>query len=241
MNIFSNILISGLSAAAAAILGAYGARRLGDKIRKSEIYIISLAAGLLLANAFFHLLPEAIELASSWPYWLLGAMVLLYLLEQSLMIHSCCEEHCAAHAIGLMSLVGLGFHSMVDGLMIGVSFEVGFGVGLASSVAIIFHKIAEGTCTYFLLARDEKLKKRAWLFSWLVALATPLGALAAFIFLRPSASSFLGVFLALAAGTFVYIGASDLLPATHRQSNWKNILFLFLGIIFVYFIGRLAG
>ena len=156
------------------------------------------------------------------------------------MIHSCREEHCEAHALGVMSLAGLCFHSLVDGIAIGVSFEAGFGIGIVSSAAIIFHKIAEGACTYSLLVCDNKLKKRALLFSWLVALATPVGALLAYNFLRQSSASLLGTLLALAAGSFIYIGASDLLPATHKKSNWLNVFFFFFGIIFVVLVGCLA-
>jgi len=241
MSIFLNILISVSAATVAALAGVYGARFFDYKIKKYEIYLISLAAGLLLANAFLHLLPEAIKLTTFWPYCLLLAIVIFYLLEQTVMIHSCREEHCENHAIGLMSLAGLAFHSLVDGLAIGVSFEASFGIGLVSSAAIIFHKIAEGGCTYSLLAYDDKLKNRALLFSWLVALATPVGALAAYGFLRQSSVSALGILLALAAGSFIYIGASDLLPATHKKSSWINIAWLFLGIAFVFLFGLLAN
>jgi len=241
MSIFFNILISVSVATAAALAGVYGAYFFNYKIKKYEIYLISLAAGLLLANAFLRLLPEAIKLTPFWPYCLLAVIIIFYLLEQTVMIHSCREEHCENHAMGLMSLAGLTFHSLVDGLAIGVSFEVGFGIGLVSSAAIIFHKIAEGGCTYSLLVYDEKLKNLALLFSWLVALATPVGALLAYGFLRQAPASSLGVLLALAAGSFIYISASDLLPATHKKSSWINILWLFLGIIFVFLINRLVS
>ena len=230
MSIFFNILISVSVATAAALAGVYGARFFNYKIRKYEIYLISLAAGLLLANAFLRLLPEAIKLTTVWPYCLLVAIIIFYLLEQLVMIHSCREEHC---------LAGLTFHSLVDGLAIGVSFEVGFGIGLVSSAAIIFHKIAEGGCTYSLLICDDKLKNRAMLFSWLVALATPVGALLAYSFLRQASPAALGILLALAAGSFIYISASDLLPATHKKSSWINILWLLLGAVFVFLINRL--
>ncbi len=241
MSIFLNILISVLMATMAALVGIYGARFFNYKIRKYEIYLISLAAGLLLANAFLRLLPEAIKLTPFWPYCLLAAIIVFYLLEQVVMIHSCREEHCENHAMGLLSLAGLTFHSLVDGLAIGVSFEAGFGIGLISSAAIISHKIAEGGCTYSLLIYDDKLKKRALLFSWLVALATPMGALVAYSFLRQASASALGILLALAAGSFIYISASDLLPATHKKSSWINILWLFLGVAFVFWINRLVN
>jgi len=241
MGIFLSILISVSVATAAALIGVYGARFFDYKIRKYEIYLISLAAGLLLANAFLRLLPEAIKLTSFWPFCLLIAIVLFYLLEQAVIIHSCREEHCENHAMGLMSLAGLTFHSLVDGLAIGVSFEAGFGIGLVSSAAIIFHKIAEGGCTYSLLIYDDKLKNRALLFSWLVALATPVGALLAYGFLRQAPASSLGILLALAAGSFIYISASDLLPATHKKSSWVNILWLLFGVAFVFLINRLIN
>jgi len=241
MNNFLNILISGLAAAVAALTGVYAVRFFDHKVKKHEIYLISLAAGLLLANAFLHLLPESIKLTPFWSYWLLAAIIIFYLLEQVFMIHSCREDHCETHSIGFMSLIGLTFHSLVDGLVIGISFEASFGVGLVSSAAIIFHKIAEGGCTYSLLVCDGKLKNRALLFSWLVALATPIGALVAYTFLQEIPASILGILLALAAGSFIYISTSDLLPATHKKSSWINILWFFLGVIFVFLVGYLTN
>lgn len=235
---FQEILISGLLAGLATVAGAYLFRIFDHKIRRHTIYLVSFAAGLLLANAFLHLLPESQALNSYWPFFVLIAIAIFYFLEQAFIIHSCQEEHCEAHTVGIMSILGLGFHSLIDGLAIGLSFEINFSVGLIATLAIIFHKFAEGGCTYSLLVYDKSLNKRALLFSWLVALATPIGAILAFIFLRQASNNFLGALLALAAGTFIYIASSDLLPATHKKSNWLNILLFFLGLTFVALLGQ---
>ncbi|HRY52388.1 MAG TPA: ZIP family metal transporter [Candidatus Portnoybacteria bacterium] len=235
---FIEVLISGALAGLATVVGAYLFRFFDEKIKTRTVYVISFAAGLLLANAFLHLLPESFGLNSYWPFFVLGAIAVFYFLEQTIIIHSCQEEHCEVHAMGTMSLLGLGFHSLVDGLAIGVSFEVNFAVGLIATSAIIFHKFAEGGCTYSLLVCDKALGKKALFYSWLVALATPIGAILAFIFLRQAPDNFLGALLAMAAGTFIYIASSDLLPATHKKSNWLNILLFFAGMVFVALLGQ---
>ena len=235
-----NILVFSFIAGLATFLGALVFRRLGRRLDNYFVYLLSLAVGLFLANAFLHLLPEAIVLNSNWPYWLLGTIGAFYLLEQALMIHSCREENCEAHARGLLGFLGLGFHSLIDGLVIGISFQAGITVGVVASLAIIFHKLAEGGFTYFLLAGDEKLRGRALGLSVLIALATPVGALFSIFWLSRISYELLGGFFALAAGSFIYIGASDLLPATHKRSGWWNAVFVFLGFLFVVLVRYLS-
>lgn len=220
-------------AAAATLVGVYMVYFFSSWAKKNAVFFISFAAGVLLANAFFHLLPEAVNLVSSWPFWILGMFVLLYLFEHSFIIHSCREEHCKAHTLGFMGLFGICFHSLIDGLIIGIAFKSGFFMGALISLAIIFHKVAEGVCVYSLLVGDEFSRSKSLIYSWFVALAAPLGALAAYFGLKGISDSFQGGLLAAAAGVFIYIGASDLLPETHKKSNLWNAIFFLAGIVFI--------
>ncbi len=237
---FYNVLIFSLAAGLASLGGAYLVFYFSGWAKKNLIFLISLAVGVLLANAFFHLLPEAMELTPFWPYWTLGAIAFFYLMEQGIMVHACAEEECEVHTMGEVSLMGIGFHSLVDGLTIGVAFQAGFIIGLLAALAVILHKIAEGGCLYTLLISGRFSKKLSLIFSWLVAAMTPLGALPAFYFVRLFPNEVLGWLLAAAAGSFIYIGASDLVPATHREHNWLNVVLMMLGIGFVWVLGRLA-
>lgn len=230
-----SILIYSFVACFAAVGGIYLMRFFDGAIKKISFFLLSFAAGLLLANAFLHLLPEAINLTSNWPIFVLVAMAALYFLEHLFVVHSCQEEGCSEHNhIGWMSLFGLSFHSLIDGVAIGISFEADFGVGIATSLAIIFHKLVEGGCTYGLLLCGEFSKNKALAYSWLVALATPFGAIMVYFLARQASQSIMGALLAAAAGVFIYIGASDLVPASHKRRSILNVILFLAGIALVW-------
>lgn len=235
MSIFFNITIYSFIAGLSTIVGVYLVRRFENWTKRNSVYLISFAVGVLLATAFLELLPEAIGFSANWMFWVLGAIIILYLLEHSIIIHSCREGECEAHNMSAMSLLGIGFHSLIDGITIGIAFQVGYAVGLVASFAVIFHEIAEGIFTYTLLIHDNISK--SLFYSWLVALATPAGAVSAYFFTRGISDSSLGILLAIAAGSFIYIGASDLVPATHKKQAILNVFLVLLGVGFVLMIG----
>ncbi len=234
------ILLFGLAAGLAALGGVYLVYHFSDWSRRNLIFLISFAVGVLLANAFFHLLPEAAALSSLWPYWSLGAIIFFYLLEQVLTIHACREEECEVHTLGHVGLAGLGFHSLVDGLTIGVAFQVSAGVGSLTALAVILHKISEGGCFYTLLLSGHFSPRRSWWLAGWVALATPVGAWLAYYFAPALTGQFLSWLLAAAAGGFIYIGASDLVPMTHQKHGWPNVLLMVLGVFFVLVLSRIV-
>lgn len=224
-------------------MGIYLARRFEDWTQRKVIFLISFAIGVLLSSAFLELLPEAAAQNYSWFYWTLAAIVLFYLLEHFITIHihsekDFCEGQANGHTLGTISFLGLGFHSLIDGVVIGVSFGVSFNLGFLASLAIILHETAEGIFTYTMLIRDKIFGQKALFLSYLVALATPLGAILTFLFLPKGSAGFLGALLAFAAGSFIYIGASDLVPETHKKHNRFNIFLVLLGILFVFLIGK---
>jgi ZIP family zinc transporter/zinc and cadmium transporter len=233
-----NVLFYSLIAGLAVIFGVYLIKQFGSWAKKNTIYLMSFAIGLLLANAFFHLLPEAVEKTTAWFYWALFAIILFYFIEHFVIIHSCQEEGCEVHAFGVTSFLGISFHSLIDGIIIGIGFGASVSIGIITAIAIIFHKTAEGIFTYSLLSHDAKTQKKSLLLSWLVAMATPLGAVLAFLFIPKLPEQILGNLLAIAAGSFIYIGASDLIPETHKKQSFINILLVILGIVFVFFVSK---
>ena len=233
-----NVLLYSLIAGLSVLSGVLLTRRFKNWTKRNTIFLMSFAIGLLLANAFFHLLPEAIEKSSSWFYWVLFAIITFYFIEHFVIIHSCQEEGCEVHAFGVTSFLGITFHSLIDGIIIGISFGVGAGIGILTSLAVIFHKTAEGIFTYTLLSSDEKTRTKAILLSWIVALAMPVGAVLSFLLIPKTSDVILGNLLAIAAGSFIYIGASDLIPETHKKQSFWNIFLVILGIVFVFFISK---
>lgn len=241
LNIFTYSAVAGLS----TIAGVYLVRGSPDWTRRNSQYLISFAVGVIMATALFDLLPKAVDLSPAWPYFTLAAFLLLYLVEFGMNIHYCRHAECEAdrdvRAAGRVSAIGIGLHSLLDGFTIGVGFEAGFALGVATSFAVIFHELPEGVFIYTLLLLDRVEEGRATFYSWLVALATPVGAIGTYVIVQDVPSPVLGVLLAVAAGTFIYIAAADLVPETHRRSRLGNGALVLIGVGFVLLLKGLAG
>ena len=234
---FINVAFYSFVAGLSTIAGVYLVRRFGKWTRKNARYLISLAVGVLMGNAFFHLIPESQKLTNNWSYYVIVGFFVLFLVEHFMIFHACQEEECDIHTLGAVGTLGIGFHSLVDGLVIGIGFATSFFLGVLNSLAVIFHEVPEGAFTYTLLIYDKVPERRTLFYSWLVALATPFGAITSFLLIRTTSESSLGVLLALAAGTFIYIGASDLIPQAHRRPNPIHAVLVLAGIGLVLLLG----
>ena len=184
---------------------------------KLKLYVC-LGAGLLLGMAFLHMLPEAAELLPGrFGLWFLGGFVLLLVLERFLMVHPCEEHGCDYHTIGVAAFAGLTIHGVIEGLALASSIYV-TELGPLVLVAILSHKAPQGFALTSILKMSTYSRTRIWLFLTGVAASGPLGILLGYLFMStqpvPNAA---GALLAMSAGTFVYIGACDLLPELHGK------------------------
>jgi zinc and cadmium transporter len=253
-NIWSDILIFGSLAAIATLVGMSLVLFRESWCRQNSGSLISFSAGVLLAVGFLHILPEALELTGSAMFCLV-AFVSFYFLEHHLVIHAEHEQlqhsnvavpnsHtdlCAnPNPLGIVAFLGMSLHSLIDGLIIGTGFEVGHETGLLSAIAIMAHKIPAGISIFSILLHYGFTRKRAQLFTCTVALGTPLGAILAAALFRNLPKQGLGILLALAAGSFVYIAASDLIPESHRAKGLKGSLSLCGGILAAILAGMIA-
>lgn len=228
------VLFGGL-AGSATILGILSVLYFEESARRYSSLLVAVAAGVLLGTAFFRLMPEAEEhFAGAHAVVLLGVLM-FYLIENRFLIHMCEEEGgvCDVHSFGLIAVMGLGFHSLVDGVAIGAGFQASEAVGILTAVAVIFHEYPEGVIAYSLLLTGTG-RRTAFVYAAAVALATPVGAVATFLYAPSFGEAGLGALLALAAGSFIYIGASDLMPRTHdSRGGWESFLVL-LGVALSY-------
>jgi len=197
-----------------------------------------------LGIAFFHLFPESLELSEDALLFIFIGFLLFYLLETVLVIHSGAEIHFGEkndphHAKGLVIFSGLFFHSLLDGIIIGVGFEIDPKLGLIASLGVILHELPEGVTSFSLLISSIK-RKTAVKLSIAVALATPLGALISLTFISGLSEAIVGLLLAMAGGSFLYVGASDLIPETHEEKGFRNAGFLLLGVLFLYSLSRVV-
>jgi len=235
---FNTILYSSI-AGLATILGILLVLYAKDFVKKHSIYLVSFAAGVLLTFSLIHLIPDSLELYDNALMIVLLGFLVFYLIEHFVMHHSFHESYTHKHIAGRTAALGLGFHSLIDGVVIGAGFEVSAELGLIATLAVVAHEFPEGITSMAVLLHSNIKKSLAVFYSFLIAVATPIGAILTLLFLKNIAGEFLGVLLALAAGSFMYVGASDLVPETHENYNKKNAMFLVLGIIFVIIISML--
>lgn len=241
-----NILFYGGLAGAATVLGMAMVIRSADWARRNNIYLISFAAGVLLAAAFTVLLPESLELTERGVAAVLLSFLAFYLLEHYILLHTHHHEHghegpARPHSLTLIAFVGLAFHSLLDGIVIGTGFEVDFSLGLIATLGVISHEVPEGISIMSVMLYGGYSRVAATLYSLVVALATPLGALFALFGLQGTSSEVLGVLLAMAAGSFVYIAASDLIPEIHHTPSVGAALLVIGGAALILAAGAILG
>ena len=239
------VLFYGTLAGLATLLGILLIKQTHDWALKNSNYLNSFAAGLLLSLVFFHLMPEATILSDIAPQVIFLGFFGFYILENFIIIHSGTEiQYCIdedephSHMLpstGIMAFSGLALHSLVDGIIIGVGFEVDPSIGVLAALAVISHEVPEGITSFALI--NETLPSKATLLSIIVAVATPIGAFLSLLFIQKIPDSTIGILLALGAGTFLYVAASDLIPETHRKNqSLRNLGTFLVGVFLIVLI-----
>ncbi len=231
-----NTIIYSNLAAISTILGILIVLYAKEFTKKYSIYLVSFAAGILIAFALMHLIPDALKIYDDALIIVLLGFLAFYLVEHFIMGHSFYESYERKHAVGKIAILGLGLHSLIDGVLIAAGFEISQEFGLMATFAVVAHELPEGITSMAVLLHSKLKKNLALFYSFLVAIATPLGAVLTLLFLKNISQEFLGILIALAAGSFLYVGASDLVPETHEKYNKVNALFLIIGIAFVILI-----
>lgn len=217
------------------------------KFRHQLNSFLAFAAGMILGVVAFDIFPEIIEQVRVFnfnPVEVMVALVvgflLFHVLEKTILIHHAHEEDYAEHKhpqVGILSALALIGHSFMDGLAIGLGFQINTAVGLMIAVAVISHAFTDGINTITLMLNHKNTPARAKIFLILDALAPLLGVATTFFF--TFSPHFLILYLGFFAGFLLYIGASDILPEAHSQrSSYKLIGLTIFGTLFVFIITR---
>jgi zinc transporter ZupT len=129
-------------------------------------------------------------------------------------------------------VLGIAFHSLIDGVIYSVTFNVSILTGTLAAIGMVFHEFPEGVVTFALLDENGWDRRKSILYALLAAaLSTPLGALLSYPFIRRIEQQDLGALLALSAGVLIYVGASHLLPSIQEEKSRSAILALAAGVL----------
>lgn len=200
------------------------------------IFLMSFSVGTLLATVFLHFVPEIFAhaheegtLGSFIPALLIIAgFLMFFLLERLVHWHhnkDCSNEkepgHSHAYHLAPINLIGDGVHNFIDGMVIAASFLVSVPVGIASTIAIVAHEIPQELADMGVLLYAGMARKKAIFYNFLSGAVSILGATMALL-LANFAENFVSFMLPIAAGSFLYIAASNLVPELHRHCGMKD-------------------
>jgi zinc and cadmium transporter len=201
------------------------------------IMFVAFSAGALLAGAFFHIIPEA--LASLPPmivsFFILFGLVVFFMIERILHWHHCHDEKCDEHSIAekpvsYLVLFGDGIHNLVDGVIIGASFLTSIPFGILTTIVIIAHEIPQELGDFAVLVHSGFKKSKALMYNFFSQLTCVIGGVLGFFFAK-SIQGAIPFILSFAAGGFIYIAASDLMPELHKEPKLGRAFFSFVFFI----------
>ncbi len=225
------------------LIGGFIGLRYKDKLH----LILGLTAGVLLGVVSFDIFPEIIKLTQELNVDPINPMIALvlgflifHIFEKVVLIHKEDEGHYGKHkhpVVGIASALALAGHSFLDGVGIGLGFQVSSTIGVIVAIAVIAHDFSDGLNTVSLVMVHKNSQKRAILLLLLDALAPVLGVLSTLLFSVPE--NFLLLYLGFFAGFLLYIGASDILPEAHDQhSSLATIMMTLAGVGFMFIVTR---
>jgi ZIP family zinc transporter len=230
-----------IAAFGATMIGGLFALRFKDRLH----LILGFSAGAIIGVAFFDLMQEEIELGSRFePSTMLSitslGFLLYMLLDRLALLHSHNHEDHHGCGRGRFGAGSLSIHSFLDGAAIGLAFQVSEAAGVVVAAAVLIHDFSDGINTVNLILKSGGTLQSARKWLLVDAIAPVLGVISTLFFTLPADG--LGVVLALFAGFFLYIGASDLLPESHHAhpTQWTTFATV-LGMSLLFTIIKLAG
>jgi zinc and cadmium transporter len=204
-------------------------------LKRLLLFLVSFSAGALIGDAFFHLIPEAVESVevgniSTYTFIVIG-IVSFFVLEKIIHWRHChvptSKEH--PHELGTMNLVGDALHNFLDGLIIVGSFLVDINLGIATVIAVIVHEIPQKIGDFGILVYAGYSKMKAVAMNFVFSLISFLGGLLA-LFLS-SNDGFLTFLSSFTAGSFIYIAVADLIPEMKKDHEIKKSLVQLVSLV----------
>jgi len=230
----------------ATFAGGRFALRLKDKLH----LVLGFSAGAVIGVAFFDLLPEALDQGEKYVSsatllrWVALGFLTYLILDRIILFHGQAahshERQAPAARRGTLGAFSLSAHSVLDGVAIGLGFHASAAVGIVVTIAVLVHDFSDGINTTNVILKNGGDRPRA--LRWLIAdaVAPALGIALTYLIAIPD--GFFGPMLALFAGFFLYIGASDLIPESqHAHPKILTTITTLLGAAVLYVAVTLAG
>ncbi len=184
-------------------------------------YMLAFSSGILLGTTFYDLVPEGYGGVGEAVYtYVITGMVAFFVLEKFIHWHHHKEdlEGGEKSHVAYLTLIGDGIHNFLDGAIIGVTFLTNIPLGIATTIAVIAHEIPHELGDFFLLTYGGFTNKKALWYNFLSALTAGVGTIVVFLF-SEDVLIFAPYTLGFAAGNFLYIAASDLIPELHEKRS----------------------
>lgn len=210
-------------------------------------YTLAFSSGVLLGSTFFELLPEGVELFPEGVFtWTLAGFVSFFCLEKIIQWHHHVEGRHAHEdkPLAYLTLLGDGIHNFADGAVIAAAYLVSIPLGITTTIAIVAHEVPHELSDFLILIHSGLSNKRALLFNFLSATTAILGTVLVMV-LSTEFADLERYLVPFAAGNFLYIAASDLIPELltkrHGRVSVIQVATLLLGISIAPLISRLFG
>jgi zinc and cadmium transporter len=234
MTIWLYTIISVFIVSLISLIGVFTLSFDQKKLYKFLIYFVSLSAGTLMGDAFIHLIPESFKEGGGGitvSLSILLGILVFFLLEKVLHWRHCHEEPCEdhPHPFSYIILFGDSLHNFIDGTIIAASFIISIPIGIATTVAVVFHEIPHEIGNFGSLIYGGFSRKKAILYNFFSALFAILGAI---IVLAINTNINITQFLIpFAAGGFVYVAGTDLIPELHKHNDTNHGIFQVLTFV----------
>lgn len=214
-----------------------------EKLKSILIYLVSFSTGALFADAFIHLLPESFQengFGLSTSLYVLIGIAVSFIIEKFIHWNHChhalngnCQHRGDGSQISpfaRMSLIGDSVHNFIDGLIIGASYVASIPIGLATTIAVILHEIPQEIGDFAILLHGGYTRKKALFLNFITGIVAIAGTIIALL-LTIYVKNLTNFLIPFAAGGFIYIAGSDLIPELHKETEIKKSLLQLLTFI----------
>lgn len=235
MNVWVATFISITVVSSISLIGVFFLSFKPEKLKQIQLLLVALATGGLLGGAFIHLIPETFESfknTGNASVMLVVGFLIFFILERFLHWQ---HNHTTGLSngikpIGPISLFADAMHNLLDGILIGAAFLYNTQIGIATTFVVLLHEIPQEIGDFGILIHAGYTVRKALFYNFLSACSSFLGAFLILLFKNSAEIVSKGI-LPIAAGSFIYLAAADLIPELHTEKTIKNSIYQFIAIL----------